>query len=155
MGATMHMDGSAMSAIVKVAFLFGIAGMPFGTGKAILAIIVAVFSSVAMSGIPGGGGVGELILCSLFFNNSPEQLTVAYTLALAIGNLVDPPATMVNSAGDYVVSFIVSRYVDGKDWLQKKLHPEMAAVNAAEKTPSIEDASFVEEGNSTETKGEN
>ena len=28
---------------------------------------------------------------------------------------------MVNSAGDYVVSFIVSRYVDGKDWLQKQL----------------------------------
>jgi Na+/H+-dicarboxylate symporter len=47
---------------------------------------------------------------------------VAYTLALAIGNLVDPPATMVNSAGDYVVSYIVSRYVDGKDWLQKRLH---------------------------------
>lgn len=35
---------------------------------------------------------------------------------------MDPPATMVNAAGDYVVSFIVSRYVDGKDWLQKKLH---------------------------------
>lgn len=132
MGATMHMDGSAMSAIVKVAFLFGIAGMPFGTGKAILAIIVAVFSSVAMSGIPGGGGVGELILCSIFFNNSPDQLAVAYTLALAIGNLVDPPATMVNSAGDYVVSFIVSRYVDGRDWLQKRLHPT-AAVDSVEK----------------------
>lgn len=28
---------------------------------------------------------------------------------------------MVNSAGDYVVSFIVSRYVDGKDWLRKQL----------------------------------
>ncbi len=122
MGATMHMDGSAMSAIVKVAFLFGISGMPFDTGKAILAIIVAVFSSVAMSGIPGGGGVGELVLCTMFFNNSPEQLAVAYTLALAIGNLVDPPATMVNAAGDYVVSFIVSRFVDGKDWLQKQLH---------------------------------
>lgn len=121
MGATMHMDGSAMSAIVKVAFLFGISGMPFDTGKAILAIIVAVFSSVAMSGIPGGGGVGELVLCTMFFNNSPEQLAVAYTLALAIGNLVDPPATMVNAAGDYVVSFIVSRFVDGKDWLQKQM----------------------------------
>ena len=84
-------------------------------------IIVAVFSSVAMSGIPGGGGVGELVLCSIFFNNSPDQLAVSYTLALAIGNLVDPPATMVNAAGDYVVSFIVSRYVDGKDWLQKQL----------------------------------
>ena len=63
MGATMHMDGSAMSAIIKVAFLFGMFGQDFTTGRAILAIIVAVFSSVAMSGIPGGGGTGELVLC--------------------------------------------------------------------------------------------
>mgnify|MGYP003243238189 CR=1 FL=1 len=119
LGATMHMDGSAMSAIIKVAFLFGVFGMDFSTDKAILAIIVAVFSSVAMSGIPGGGGTGELVVCTIFF---PDQLAIAYPIALAIGNLVDPPATMVNAAGDYVVSFIVSRYVDGKDWLQKKLH---------------------------------
>ena len=118
LGATMHMDGSAMSAIIKVAFLFGMFGQDFTTGRAILAIIVAVFSSVAMSGIPGGGGTGELVLCSIFF---PEHLAVAFPIALALGNLVDPPATMVNSAGDYVVSFIVSRYVDGKDWLQKRL----------------------------------
>ncbi len=117
-GATMHMDGSAMSAIVKVAFLFGIFGLDFGTGQAILAIIVAVFSSVAMSGIPGGGGTGELVLCTLFF---PDQLAIAFPIALAIGNLVDPPATMVNAAGDYVVSFIVERFVNGKDWLRKKL----------------------------------
>ncbi len=121
MGATMHMDGSAMSAIIKVAFLFGMFGLDFGTGKAILAIIVAVFSSVAMSGIPGGGGTGELVLCTLFF---PEHLAVAFPIALAIGDLVDPPATMVNAAGDYVVSFIVSRFVEGKDWLQKRLNVE-------------------------------
>jgi len=118
MGATMHMDGSAMSAIIKVAFLFGMFGQDFGTGRAILAIVVAVFSSVAMSGIPGGGGTGELVLCTLFF---PDQLAVAFPIALAIGDLVDPPATMVNAAGDYVVSYIVSRFVDGKDWLQKRL----------------------------------
>ena len=119
MGATMHMDGSAMSAIIKVAFLFGIFGQDFSTGRAILAIIVAVFSSVAMSGIPGGGGTGELVLCTIFF---PDQLAVAYPIALALGNLVDPPATMVNAAGDYVASFIVERFVNGKDWLQKQLH---------------------------------
>ncbi len=118
MGATMHMDGSAMSAIIKVAFLFGVFGKDFGTGVAILAIIVAVFSSVAMSGIPGGGGTGELVLCTVFF---PDQLAIAYPIALALGNLVDPPATMVNAAGDYVVSYIVERFVTGKDWLQKKL----------------------------------
>ena len=118
LGATMHMDGSSMSAIIKVAFIFGIFGKDFGTGEAILAILVAVFSSVAMSGIPGGGGTGELVLCTIFF---PEQMAIAYPIAIALGNLVDPPATMVNAAGDYVVSYIVARFVDGKNWLQKKL----------------------------------
>ena len=123
LGATMHMDGSAMSAIIKVAFLFGMFGQDFTTGRALLAIVVAVFSSVAMSGIPGGGGTGELVLCSIFF---PDHLAVAFPIALALGNLVDPPATMVNSAGDYVVSFIVARFVDGKDWLQKQLQKQKA-----------------------------
>ncbi len=118
LGATMHMDGSSMAAIVKVAFLFGIFGKDFGTWEAILAIIVAVFSSVAMSGIPGGGGTGELVLCTVFF---PEQMAIAYPIAIALGNLVDPPATMVNAAGDYVVSYIVERFVTGKNWLKKQL----------------------------------
>ena len=118
MGATMNMDGSGMSAIIKVAFLFGMFNMPFNTSQALLAIVVATVSSVAMSGIPGGGGTGELVLCSLFF---PEQLAIAFPIAQAIGDLVDPPATMVNAAGDYVASYVVSRFNDGKDWLQKKL----------------------------------
>ncbi len=117
LGATMHMDGSAMSAIIKVAFLFGIFGKDFTTGEAILAIFVAIFSSVAMSGIPGGGGTGELVLCTIFF---PDQMAIAYPIAIALGNLVDPPATMVNAAGDYVVSYIVERFVEGKDWLTKQ-----------------------------------
>ena len=121
LGATMHMDGSAMAAIVKVAFIFGIFGKDFTTGEAVLAILVAVFSSVAMSGIPGGGGTGELVLCTMFF---PEQMAIAYPIAIALGNLVDPPATMVNAAGDYVVSFIVERFVTGKNWLKNKLHPQ-------------------------------
>ncbi|MBO6040078.1 MAG: cation:dicarboxylase symporter family transporter, partial [Oscillospiraceae bacterium] len=121
MGATMNMDGSGMSAIIKVAFLFGMFGLDFGSKDALLAIVVATVSSVAMSGIPGGGGTGELVLCSLFF---PEQLAIAFPIAQAIGDLVDPPATMVNAAGDYVASYVVSRFNDGKDWLQKKLHAD-------------------------------
>lgn len=121
MGATMNMDGSGMSAIIKVAFLFGMFNMPFNTSQALLAIVIATVSSVAMSGIPGGGGTGELVLCSLFF---PEALPVAFPIAQAIGDLVDPPATMVNAAGDYVASYIVSRFNDGRDWLQKQLHKQ-------------------------------
>ena len=117
LGATMHMDGSCFSCVLKIAFLFGVFGKPFdNVGDFILIILVAVLSSVGMSGVPGGGYIGEFIMCSVFF---PDQLAVAYPIAITIGNLVDPPATMINSAGDYVVSFIVSRFVDGKDWLQK------------------------------------
>nr|WP_326216668.1 dicarboxylate/amino acid:cation symporter [uncultured Oscillibacter sp.] len=117
LGATMHMDGSCFSCVLKIAFLFGVFGKPFdNVGDFILIILVAVLSSVGMSGVPGGGYIGEFIMCSVFF---PDQLAVAYPIAITIGNLVDPPATMINSAGDYVVSFLVSRFVDGKDWFQK------------------------------------
>ena len=120
LGATMHMDGSCFSCVLKIAFMFGVFGIPFeGIGTFIKIVLVAVFSSVAMSGIPGGGYIGEYIICSIFF---PDQMALAYPIIITIGNLVDPPATMINSTGDYVVSFIVSRFVDGKDWLQKRLH---------------------------------
>ena len=101
----------------KTAFLFGVFGIPFeGAGLIVKILLVAVFSSVAMSGIPGGGYIGEYIICTLFF---PAQMAIAYPIAVTIGNLVDPPATMINSAGDYVVSFLVARFTEGKDWLER------------------------------------
>lgn len=118
LGATMHMDGSCFSCVLKIAFVYGVFGIDFTWGQLITIILVAVLSSVGMSGVPGGGYIGEYIICSIFF---PAQMELAFPILVAIGNLVDPPATMINSSGDYVVSYIVSRYVDGKDWLQKKL----------------------------------
>ena len=81
-------------------------------------ILVAVLSSVGMSGVPGGGYIGEYIICSIFF---PTQMAMAFPILVTIGNLVDPPATMINASGDYVTSFIVERFVSGKDWLRNKL----------------------------------
>ena len=118
LGATMHMDGSCFSCVLKIAFVFGVFGKPFGWDMLIPVILVAVLSSVGMSGVPGGGYIGEYIICSIFF---PDQIALAFPILVTIGNLVDPPATMINSAGDYVVSFIVSRFVDGKNWLKDHL----------------------------------
>ena len=118
LGATMHMDGSCFSCVLKIAFVYGVFGIDFTWGQLIPIILVAVLSSVGMSGVPGGGYIGDYIICYIFF---PSQIELAFPILVAIGNLVDPPATMINSSGDYVVSFIVSRYVDGKDWLQQKL----------------------------------
>ena len=125
LGATMHMDGSCFSCVLKIAFVFGVFGKEFGgIGMLFSVVLVAVLSSVGMSGVPGGGYIGEYIICSIFF---PEQMELAFPILVTIGNLVDPPATMINSAGDYVVSYIVSRFVDGKDWLQKALASQKAA----------------------------
>jgi len=118
LGATMHMDGSCFSCVLKIAFLYGVFGQEFSWTMLLPVVLVAVLSSVGMSGVPGGGYIGEYIICSIFF---PTQMELAFPILVTIGNLVDPPATMINAAGDYVVSFIVSRYVDGKDWLVKAL----------------------------------
>ena len=115
---SMHMDGSCFSCVLKIAFLYGVFGQEFTWGMLIPVVLVAVLSSVGMSGVPGGGYIGEYIICSIFF---PTQMELAFPILVTIGNLVDPPATMINAAGDYVVSFIVSRFVDGKGWLEKAL----------------------------------
>ena len=118
LGATMHMDGSCFSCVLKIAFVFGVFGKPFGIDMLIPVLLLAVLSSVGMSGVPGGGYIGEYIICSIFF---PDQMALAFPILVTIGNLVDPPATMINSAGDYVVSFIVARFADGKHWLKDHL----------------------------------
>ena len=118
LGATMHMDGSCFSCVLKIAFVFGVLGKQFTWSMLPVVVLVAVFSSVGMSGVPGGGYIGEYIICSIFF---PTQMEMAFPILVAIGNLVDPPATMINSTGDYVVCYIVSRIVDGKDWMKRAL----------------------------------
>ena len=118
LGATMHMDGSCFSCVLKVAFVWGVFGQELRWSSLPAVVTVAVLSSVGMSGVPGGGYIGEYIICSLFF---PTQMELAFPILVAIGNLVDPPATMINASGDYVISFIVSRFADGKNWLEKAL----------------------------------
>lgn len=130
LGATMHMDGSCFSCVLKIAFVLGVFGQELSWSQLIPITLLAVFSSVGMSGVPGGGYIGEYIICSVFF---PTRMELAFPILVAIGNLVDPPATMINASGDYVVSFMVSRFVDGKYWLQKQLHPIATRVKTIRK----------------------
>ena len=53
MGCTMHMDGSVLSSITKIAFLYGVFGMDFsGAGTYGMAIVVAILSAFVLSGAP-------------------------------------------------------------------------------------------------------
>jgi Na+/H+-dicarboxylate symporter len=115
-GATIHMDGSCLSAILKIAFLFGFFNMDFsGSTTIITAIGIALLSGTVMSGIPGGGFLGELLIVTMY--GFPAE---ALPLISMIGTLVDPPATMVNATGDTVASMIVTRILNGKNWMKKE-----------------------------------
>lgn len=112
-GATMHMDGTCLSSILKISFLFGIFGKDFsGIGTYLIAIVVSVLGGVVMSGVPGGGLIGEMLIINLF--GFPME---AFPIIVTIGFLVDPPATWLNSTGDTVASMVVTRMIEGKNWI--------------------------------------
>jgi len=117
-GATIHMEGSCLSAILKIAFLFAVFERDIFTPQALaIAVLIALLSGMVMSGIPSGGFLGELMIVSMY-GFPPAALPIISV----IGTVVDPPATTVNAAGDTVSSMMVARVVDGKDWMKKETH---------------------------------
>ena len=116
-GATAHMDGTVFSSILKISFLFGIFQVPFtGVGTYVSAILLSIVGGVVMSGVPGGGLIGEMLIVTMY-GFPPE----AFPIIATIGYLVDPPATMINATGDTVAAMLVTRLVEGKDWMKRKL----------------------------------
>ncbi len=118
-GATMHLEGSCLAAVVKIAFLFGIFNMDFSGAQTILtAVLIALLTGTVVSGIPGGGVVGEILIITLY--GFPLE---SFPIITMIGTIVDAPATMVNAIGDNVASMMVARVLGGKNWMEK---PEQA-----------------------------
>lgn len=116
-GATAHMDGTVLSSILKISFLFGIFQVPFtGAGTYISALFLSIAGGVVMSGVPGGGLIGEMFIVAMY--GFPAE---AFPIIATIGYLVDPFATMINASGDTIASMLVTRAVEGKDWLKKQL----------------------------------
>ena len=61
-GATAHMDGTCLSGILKIAFLYGVFGMNFtGIDVWIGSIIFVVLAGMANGAIPGGGLISEIL----------------------------------------------------------------------------------------------
>ena len=79
------MDGSCLAAIMKIAVLFSLYGRDFsGAGTLAGAVGVALLCGLVMSGIPGGGFLGEALIVSLY-GFGPEALPIISML----GTLVD------------------------------------------------------------------
>lgn len=117
MGATMHMDGACLGVVTKAAVACAAFGIPFeGIGTYALTVLLSVASACAVSAVPGGGAVGAALIISTL--GLPAE---ALPIVIIIGNLIDPISTALNSCGDSVASMMVTRRLEGKDWMSRNL----------------------------------
>lgn len=113
LGAALHKEGSSLGAIIKIAVLFAILGKPFiGVETLLLALFVALLTSVVEGGIPNGGYIGEVFIITAY-GFPPEFLPVVTVIA----TVIDPMATLLNATGDTASTMIISRIYGRKDMI--------------------------------------
>jgi Na+/H+-dicarboxylate symporter len=113
LGAPLHKDGSSMSSILKITFLFAMFGKDFTDPMTILlALGITVVVSIVEGGIPNGGYIGEILAITVYGFPMEQALPVA----MILGTLVDPIATLLNANGDVICSMMVSRFSEKTKW---------------------------------------
>lgn len=105
LGAAMHMEGSSMGTVLKIMFLFAIFGREFFTiPNVLITLLMATFICMAMSGIPSGGLISEILILSIF--GFPAS---AYLLLTTVAWLIDAPATCLNATGDVPSTMMITK----------------------------------------------
>ncbi len=113
LGTNFHKDGSIIGSVFKIMFLVYLFNSNVSTSKIIL---VSLLATLLITAIPiGGGTISEALIISMF--NFPASCLLMLTI---IATIIDPGATMLNVVGDSASSMLVSRIVDGKNWIIKK-----------------------------------
>ncbi len=117
LGANIHKDGSVIGGVMKITFLFGLFGRDMTSISSLLSIIIVSFLvGAVMAAIPSGGMIGEMLILSVY--GFPSELLPVIAI---ISVIIDAPATVLNSTGNTVSSMLISRLVEGKQWITHKL----------------------------------
>lgn len=116
LGTSFHKDGSIIGSVFKIMFLVCLFGMNVSTGTGILGVLaIALISTLLVTAVPiGGGTISEMLIITML--GCP---TAALPISTIIATIIDAPATMLNVVGDTASSMMISKIVDGKNWLKK------------------------------------
>ena len=116
LGTSFHKVGSIIGSVFKIMFLVCLFGMNVSTGTGILGILaIALVSTLLVTAVPiGGGTISEMLIITML--GCP---TAALPILTIIATIIDAPATMLNVVGDTASSMMISKIVDGKNWLKK------------------------------------
>ena len=117
LGTSFHKDGSVIGSVFKIMFLVYLFNTNVYTPLGLLKVIgVALVANLLITAVPvGGGTISEMMIISMmgFPLASLPILTI-------IATIIDPAATLLNVTGDTASSMLVTRIIDGKEWLKKK-----------------------------------
>ncbi|MBX4264300.1 dicarboxylate/amino acid:cation symporter [Clostridium estertheticum] len=122
LGANMHKDGSVFGGVMKITLLMGLFGKDMTSVSSILGIIgVSLLVGAVMGAIPSGGMIGEMLILSVY--GLPAEVL---PIIAVVSVIIDAPATLLNATGNTVCSMLVTRLVEGKNWLKhnKKIASE-------------------------------
>ena len=116
LGTSFHKDGSIIGSVFKIMFLVGLFGTSVATFGEISTVIgIALLATLLVTAVPiGGGTISEMLIITMM-----GYPVAALPILTIIATIIDPPATMLNVVGDTASSMMVSRIVDGKDWIKE------------------------------------
>ena len=116
LATNLHQDGSMIGSVFKIMFLVCLFGTNISdAGTTFQILVIALVASVLISAVPiGGGTISEMVIISMM-----GYPVAALPVLTMIATVIDAPATMLNAVGDTSCSLLVSRAIDGKDWVNK------------------------------------
>jgi len=109
LGATVHMDGTAIYQCVATIFLATCAGVELTLFQMILIVVIATLSAIGTAGTPGAG----VIMLTMVLGT--VGIPVDYIgLIIAVDRLFDMGRTTMNITGDIVGALCVTKWENGK-----------------------------------------
>lgn len=116
LGTSFHKDGSIIGSVFKIMFLVCLFGTSLATAGDVLGVLgVALLANLLITAVPiGGGTISEMLIITMM-----GYPVAALPILTIIATIIDAPATMLNVVGDTASSMMVTRVVDGKEWIDK------------------------------------
>ena len=114
LGTSFHKDGSIIGSVFKIMFLVCLFGTSLATAGDVLGLLgIALLANLLVTAVPiGGGTISEMLIITMM-----GYPVAALPILTIIATIIDAPATMLNVVGDTVSSMVVTRFVDGKEWI--------------------------------------
>ncbi len=103
LGATMHMDGTAIYQAVCATFIANACGVDLTLAQQLTIVLTAVFASVGTAGVPGSG----FIMLTMVLNSVGLPIEAASLIA-GIDRVLDMARTTVNVLGDSAVAIAIA-----------------------------------------------